>query len=184
MKTAHKQTFDYISRLIQQWLVVFIAVFAISACSSQEQTELKQYVKDVKKRVKGQIDPLPRVKNYDSYAYAVTDQRDPFIPFEDDPGPDVPDNGPKPPIDHVPQELENYPLDTLAFKGHIQKDGTIWGLVQSPDNTIHRVKSGDFMGKNYGEILDITESQIILKEIVRNGTDGWREREASLAITE
>jgi type IV pilus assembly protein PilP len=40
------------------------------------------------------------------------------------------------------------------------------------------------MGKNYGEILNISESSITLKEIIPNGSGGWVEREASLALTE
>ena len=40
------------------------------------------------------------------------------------------------------------------------------------------------MGKNFGEILSISETAILMKEIIPNGSGGWVEREASLALTE
>ena len=40
------------------------------------------------------------------------------------------------------------------------------------------------MGQNHGRIIQITEDKIDLTEIVQDGTGGYSERQASLALAE
>jgi len=40
------------------------------------------------------------------------------------------------------------------------------------------------MGQNYGKIVNITESEVEVTEIVSDGLGGWIERQASLALSE
>ena len=47
---------------------------------------------------------------------------------------------------------------------------------------MHRVREGDFMGSNWGEIETITPSRIDLTEIVSDGGDGWLERPRSIEL--
>ena len=82
------------------------------------------------------------------------------------------------------QALEGFPLDSLKFVGTIEKDGTTWGLITAPDKAIYRVQVGNHMGRNYGEIMSLNESTILLKEVIPNGSGGWVEREASLALSQ
>ena len=68
--------------------------------------------------------------------------------------------------------------------GTINQEGQLWGLVRASDGTIHRVRVGNHMGRNYGKIIRIKESQIELLEIIPESTGGWRERKAALELTE
>ncbi|MDX5297860.1 MAG: pilus assembly protein PilP, partial [Gammaproteobacteria bacterium] len=47
---------------------------------------------------------------------------------------------------------------------------------------IHRVRPGNFMGKNFGRIVGINDSLIELIEIVPSGHGGWVERPRTLSI--
>ena len=49
---------------------------------------------------------------------------------------------------------------------------------------VHRVKVGNHLGTNYGEIIAIDEAQIDIKEIIQDGLGGWIERKAALSLTE
>jgi type IV pilus assembly protein PilP len=167
-----------------KWMLLAFITFTLSACGSQQHSDLDAYVEDVKRKTKGRIEPLPEVKTYESEVYAAADLRDPFTPYEEEPSEELSVPGPVPDTNRKREALEAFPLDSLAFVGHLERDGTLWGLVQAPDDSIYRVSVGNHLGKNYGEILNISESSITLKEIIPNGSGGWVEREASLALTE
>jgi type IV pilus assembly protein PilP len=55
-------------------------------------------------------------------------------------------------------------------------------LIKDPGGVIHRVRSGEYMGQNYGHITAISEDHIDLVELVSNGNGGWMERPASIAL--
>jgi type IV pilus assembly protein PilP len=52
------------------------------------------------------------------------------------------------------------------------------------DNLLYQVKPGDYLGQNYGRITRITETQIVLREIVQDAAGEWIERPASLQLQE
>lgn len=160
------------------------SLLLLSACSGQQHDDLQNYVGQVKARQKGRVAPLPEVKPYSTYAYSAHELRDPFTSFTISDVEEQELSGVRPDIDRKREALEQFPLDTLNFVGHLEKQGVRWGLITAPDNTVYRVQTGNFMGKNYGEILSISETDIKLKEIIPNGLGGWAEREASLSLTE
>jgi type IV pilus assembly protein PilP len=61
-------------------------------------------------------------------------------------------------------------------------DGVLWALIKDGDNSVVRVKEGNYMGQNHGRILSISEYRINLIEIVPNGLGGWIERPRTLAL--
>ena len=169
---------------ITKSLGFFLTVLILAGCSSQQYGDLDNYVEDVKRKTKGRIEPLPEVKTYEAYVYQAQDLRDPFTPYQEEPSEELAQPGIVPDTTRKREALEAFPLDSLAFVGHLEKDGVLWGLIQAPDESIYRVQAGNFLGKNFGEILAISETTILLKEIIPNGSGGWVEREASLALTE
>jgi len=173
------------STLVTAMLCLCLPVF-LTACSSDNTSDLKDYVAKIKARPKGRIKPLPEITPYETYLYQVSHLRDPFMPFiaQEEASLEIQDSGLHPNLNRKREELEQYSLDSLSFVGHIEKDGKTWALITAPDNVIYRVLPGNHMGSNYGEILAITEDSILLKEIIPNGVGGWTEREASLDLSE
>lgn len=151
-------------------------------------SDLRDYVAEVKKRKGSAIEELPPIEPYIVYTYQSSDAVDPFAPFfqeETTPeGPQVAGSGIQPDFDRNREELEGHTLDSLRMMGTLEKDDDIWGIVRSPDAIIHRVKVGNYMGKNHGKIINISEEKIELVEIVPDGQGGWIERDAALALVE
>ena len=52
---------------------------ALTACSSAD-AELARFVEDTKKEPGGRVEPLPEIKPYETFLYAATDMRSPFLP--------------------------------------------------------------------------------------------------------
>ena len=57
-------------------------------------------------------------------------------------------------------------------------------MIKTPDNNLYRVKTGDFMGQNFGRITDINESALKLKELVQDSGNEWKEEERTLLLQE
>ncbi|MGZ8268726.1 MAG: pilus assembly protein PilP, partial [Burkholderiales bacterium] len=54
----------------------------------------------------------------------------------------------------------------------------------APDNSIFRVKPGNYLGQNFGRIVGISEASIKLKEILQDSTGNWEEKEQVLLLQE
>ena len=166
-------------------LCLCLPVF-LTSCTSDNTSDLREFVESVKARPKKRIKPLPEIVPYETYLYQVSHLRDPFTPFiaQEEASLEIQNSGLHPNLDRKREELEQYSLDSLSFVGHIEKNGKTWALITAPDKIIYRVLPGNHMGSNYGEILTITEDSILLNEIIPNGVGGWTEREASLSLSE
>ncbi len=161
---------------------------AISACSNNNTEDLRVYVEEVKSQQTARVEPLPEFAPYENYIYQAGDSRDPFsLPMHSSPATQVAGpvgNGISPDFNRPREPLESEPLDSLRMVGTMERDGNSWALVRMSDSTIHRVKPGNFLGANHGKIVQISESEVELAEIVPDGLGGWIERQAALALSE
>lgn len=161
----------------------------LAGCSGGEHNDLQRYIDEVKARQGGRVPPLPDVKPYDTFSYSAYNLRDPFSAFvntDQEPQQQVSGPGLRPDFNRKRETLEQFPMDSLSYVGHLEKDGVRWGLVQTgnPDNTVYKVQVGNHVGQNYGEIVAISESVIKIVELVTDGKGGWVEREASMPLNE
>jgi len=171
------------NKLIKLGLLAAVMLLGTS-CSGPEHADLQEYVQRVKAKKQGRIEPLPEIKPYETFAYKPDDLRDPFTPFvQEAPVQDSPVNtGLRPDTNRKREALEQFSLDSLVFVGHLEKDGVLWGLISAPDSTVYKVREGNYIGQNYGEIDEISETEILITEIVSDGSGGWIEREAALTL--
>jgi type IV pilus assembly protein PilP len=89
----------------------------------------------------------------------------------------------KPDLDRRKEPLEAFPLDAITMVGTLQKPGLSYALLQV-DRTVYQAKVGSYIGQNFGMVTRITDSEVELKEIVRDASDEWVEREAKLELQE
>lgn len=169
-------------------LIVAFLFLNLSACSNEDMSDLEQYIKSVKMKPRGTIQPLPEIKIVEPFIFNPEGLRDPFRAIEKstlekkiDVGSGI---GIRPNVTRRKEELEAYSLDSLRMVGTLVMDKGLWALVKASDGTIHRVKKGNHMGSNYGEIIRILDDRIELMEIVPDKPGEWREQQASLALSE
>jgi len=174
------------SGLTVVWLTRYCLValvLLLGGCSDQNMGDLQNYVSDVKSK-RGLIEPLPEFQPVQQFAYSTDDIKDPFTTWKSEVVP-VGDNkaGDMAPDNQRPrEELESYPLDTLRMMGTLEMKDVRWGLVKASDGIVYRVKTGNYMGQNFGKITAIESDRIALIEIIPNGLGGWERREASLTL--
>lgn len=161
-------------------------VLALVGCASGDLSDLQKYVTEVKSRQKGAIEPLPEVKTVEPFVFHAEDLRDPFVLDERTEELEAAKvaSAIRPDTTRPKEELESYELDSLRMVGTVDMEGVLWGLVKASDNTIHRIRSGNYMGRNYGKVVTIKENQIELIELVADNPGQWRERKAALDLAE
>lgn len=170
-------------------LSLLLPMLLLQACSGNNMGELRDYVATIKARPPGHIKPIPQPKPYETFVYQASDQRDPFQEYRDL-EPEVAmlgeseGNGLKPDLNRPKELLEEYPLDSLRMVGTLEQSGQRWALIQSNDGAIHRVLAGNYLGQNFGRVDRVADNAIEITEIVPDGLGGWRERPATLALSE
>ncbi|MDX1625044.1 MAG: pilus assembly protein PilP [Wenzhouxiangellaceae bacterium] len=171
-------------RRLQIMAVAVIATGLVTGCT-EDREDLEQWVAEVLARPAGEVEPIPRVETPEPVVYDAYDLRDPFMRERTQAEQTASSGtGPRPDPDRRREYLEQYPLDALDMVGTIEIADNTYGLVQDPEDTVHRVREGNYLGQNHGRIVAITPVAIELVELVPDGTDGWMEREARIALPE
>jgi len=166
-------------RLMLRLSVACIALI-VTACGSGME-DLDQYIVAVKQRPGGRIEPLPQIKPYETFDYSVENRRSPFV--EDRSGEQSSaGTGPTPIKNRNKEYLEQFPLDTLNMVGTLERNGKMYGLVQTGDGLVHRVLPGNYVGQNDGRIVSVTDGRIEIEELVSNGIGNFFKRSAGIGI--
>ncbi len=181
------QSREYIINPIILALLIFSILVLLAGCGRQMR-DLEDYVEEVKSREPPGIEPIPEVKPYKSFKYQASNGRDPFDAsiFQAKIVQNIRKTNStiSPDPNRTPEFLENFPLDTLRMVGTLEQKGTLWALVQTPEKTIQRISTGNYLGQNNGKVLVVSEAGIKLEEIIPDGFGGWRKRDGSIAISE
>ena len=88
---------------------------SISGCGGDQLSDLKQFVKESSEGLRGRVEPIPEVKQFEPFAYNAFDLSDPFKPRRAEP--DVRagvGSGPRPDLNRRKEALESFPLEILT----------------------------------------------------------------------
>ncbi len=161
-------------------LMIVACVALLSGCGAASHQDLREWMADQGKNAKGRLDPLPTIRPYESFAYNAFDLPDPFKPRKIEPNQST--SKLQPDLTRRREPLEAFPLESLAMVGTIEKGKALYALVKTPERDIYQVRQGNYLGQNYGVIVDISDSELKLKELVQDGAGDWAERSSALNL--
>jgi len=166
-----------------------LMILVISGCSGGGQQDLVKYMQEVHQRPAKAIEPIPSFPEYRSFTYSAAGTRSPFDPPVElvvgDLGMQLGTRTDLKPDPTRPKEyLENFSISAITMVGTISKGGGLWALVNDGTGNIHRVTTGNYMGRNLGRIVSISNTQVSLVELVPDGGNGWVERPKVLKLIE
>ncbi|TXR40049.1 type 4a pilus biogenesis lipoprotein PilP [Ectopseudomonas mendocina] len=167
-------------------LMLVVGFSLLAGCGAGgDFSDLRAYMDEVRARPKGSIEPLPTFKPYESFTYRASSLRSPFqSPVKIDVVTRQKGSAEiKPDETRVKQFLEGFNIETFEMVGTLRNERELYALVNGAGG-VHRVKVGDYLGRNHGKILAIDESKIDVMEIVPDGEGGWLERPRSLSLKE
>lgn len=163
---------------------LLLLVVWISGCGGGDYKDLDVFMSDKKSRPGGIIKPIPAFKAYKAFTYSAAGLRSPFEkPVE------VTEitrlrmaSNVEPNLNRTKEYLEQFSIESLTMVGTLQQGDVLWALMQDKDGGVHRIKQGNFMGRNHGEIIEAKETYVSVIEIVPNGVDGWVERPRTIKL--
>ncbi len=161
-----------------------LLIGGLVACGGGEFSDLDEFMQEKDSRPGGVIPPIPAFKAYKAFTYSATTLRSPFDrPIEIREISQLQASVTVEPDETRPKEfLEQFTFDSLAMVGTLSRAGVDWCLIQDPDGGVHRVRVGNFLGRNHGKIVEMTDTYVAVIEIVSDGAEGWVERPRSIKL--
>lgn len=162
-------------------LLILACTLALGACSS-DQEDIRGWMAEQEKGMRGNVKPLPEVKPFPPVDYVATDAPQPFSIQRIEPETKAGSAG-GPDLDRRREPLEAFPLESLAFVGVLQQHDKVHALVLA-DKSLYQIRVGNYMGQNFGVVTSISDSEVILRELVEDLNGDWVERTSTLLLQE
>jgi type IV pilus assembly protein PilP len=162
----------------------------LSACGSSGQDELQEWMTVQKAQTKPRVQPIPEPKKFVPQAYTQEASTDPFSnqkltqALKRESAQSASNAAlVAPELARRKEPLEGFPLDSMAMVGSLAKEGRPVALVRV-DNLLYQVRPGNYLGQNFGKIVKVDETEVVLREIVQDAAGEWIERTAKLQLQE
>jgi type IV pilus assembly protein PilP len=169
-------------------VALFVSAIALCGCGGGEHEDIKQWMDDASRDLRGRAPPLPELKPFPVISYDAGDQMDPFSASRVEPEKKESGGGTRPDFDRPREQLEGFPLEALRFVGIVSKGkGKSRHALVLAEGVVYPAGVGNYLGQNFGRITSISDSEITLKEIVQDPsgqTTDWVERQAVLQLQE
>ena len=167
-------------------VVALTMVSALAGCGSNIE-ELQGWMEQQRREVQPTVTPIAPPKRFDPQPYASAEGVEPFsaqklsVALKQEIR--QPNSLLAAELNRRKEPLEAYPLDSMSMVGSVVRGGRPYALLRV-DNLLYQVKSGDYLGQNYGKITKISETDIALREVVQDAAGEWIERPSTLQLQE
>lgn len=176
-------------KLSNGFLVTLLAL-TLTACSSSSEDELQQWMVSERNSIRPNVTPIPEPSKFDPQAYSGESLEEPFSSAKLASilrsGQSVPLSNSsfiEPELNRRKQPLEAFPLDVMSMVGSLSQENQLVALVKV-DNLLYQVRPGNYLGQNFGRVEKITETEVVLREIVQDASGEWTQRPAALQLQE
>jgi type IV pilus assembly protein PilP len=166
-------------------LAMAVAALLLAGCGVDKFSDLRQFVKESGEGLRGRVEPIPEVQQFEPFAYNAFDLPDPFKARTTLADSRIPGGGPQPDLNRRKEALEAFPLESLQMVGTLEQKRVYYALIKTPDKNLYRLKVGNYLGQNFGVITAISDAAVTLKEVIQDSSSGsWTERTSSLQLQE
>lgn len=169
----------------------YMALFSLmltlgfAGCGSSETDDLKLWMDEQSQNMRGKVDKLEPVIQYEPFIYNSFELVDPFSSAKMEVAKRNRIKSAGAPDDTRQKEpLEAYDLEKLRMKGTLLNKKGMLAIIETPDKATYSAKVGSFMGQNFGVITKISDSEITLKETIEDSSGEWVERITTLPLEE
>jgi type IV pilus assembly protein PilP len=165
-------------------------VLPLTACLGDDQQDIRQWMREQRSAAKPNVPPIPEPKKFTPTPYQNDLSIEPFsnqkltqaLKRE---ASQASANAAlvAPELSRRKEVLEGFPLDTISMVGTMLPKGVPVALVKV-DKLLYQVRVGNYLGQNYGKVVKLSETELVLREIVQDAAGEWIERQASLQLQE
>lgn len=175
------------SRFVVLVLVSLGVLIGLAGCASDRQhSDLDNKMSEARTRPQGVIEPLPVYPEAERFNYSALALRSPFEPPAIITGDEkISGNAvPAPDQSRAKEALELISYAQLSMVGILARGDRMWALVDDGAGKVHRVKRGNYIGRNFGLITQVNRRELEIMETVPDGKGGWINRPRTMTIEE
>lgn len=174
-----------------RFMTLLMSVVLLTGCGASSEDELRAWMLEQRNQMRPRVAPISEPKPYKAEDYVDMATVDPFSKEKltsalkrDVVQPaSITSALIAPELARRKEALEAFPLDTMSMVGSLIQEGQPAALIRV-DRLLYQVRLGSYLGMNYGRVTKITETEVTLREIVRDAVGEWIERPATLQLQE
>lgn len=162
-------------------LALLVVVF-LYGCAAEEHQDLREWMREESKGMRGKVPPLPEINPFPAVAYETETLLPPFSPNKIVTL-DISSDKSAPDRARPMQPLEAFPIEDLRVMGIIMAGDIPYALIQTPPpNKPKHVRVGEYMGRSFGKITAITSDAVTVLETVKDANGAWVSQERQLVV--
>lgn len=145
--------------------IAIVTAALLAGCSGAEQDELQAWMLAERNAIKPSVQPIPEPTRFTPEPYSVERL---IPPFSNEKlasllrGTQTASASSsaliEPELARRRQPLEGFPLDSMTMVGSLDKGGELVALIKV-DRLLYQVRSGNYLGQNFGRVTRITETE-------------------------
>ncbi len=161
-------------------LVVVLPLLA--GCAAEQHQDIREWMREEAKTMRGKVAPLPEIAAFPVVAYETETLTPPFasgkiVTLEAVADKTAPDRS------RPQQPLELFPIEDLKVMGIIMAGPVPYALIQTPPpNKPKHVRVGEYMGRSFGRITQISRDSVTVLETVKDANGAWVAQEKVLMV--
>ena len=163
-------------------LLSFLMVLLLVGCAAEEHQDLREWMREEAKGMRGKVAPLPEITAFPVVAYETEALVPPFahakiVTVDVSADKSAPDRS------RPAQPLEAFPIEDLRVMGIIMAGTVPYALIQTPPpNKPKHVRIGEYMGRSFGKITAISAEGVTVVETVKDANGAWILQERQMSV--
>jgi type IV pilus assembly protein PilP len=157
-------------------LMTLLLCSVLIGCEAPNQNDLQVFIAESNK-IEAQISgSLSEIKLYEPVIYDPQQLHDPFRLRKPELAKLAINSALAPDLKRPRMPLEEFDLGSLSVVGTLTKNKSNYALIQTPEGLVMPAKVADYIGKNFGKIVRITDTEVHLNERIQNDSGSWEEK--------
>ncbi|MBK9022363.1 MAG: pilus assembly protein PilP [Sulfuritalea sp.] len=162
--------------------LLMMMLLILAGCAAEQHQDLREWMREEAKTMRGKVAPLPEIAAFPVVAYETETLTPPFasgkiVTLEAVADKTAPDRS------RPQQPLELFPIEDLKVMGIIMAGPVPYALIQTPPpNKPKHVRVGEYMGRSFGRITQISRDSVTVLETVKDANGAWVAQEKVLMV--
>ena len=154
----------------------------LAGCGAEQHQDIREWMREEAKGMRGKVAPLPEIAAFPVVAYETETLTPPFasgkiVTLEAVADKSAPDRS------RPQQPLEIFPIEDLKVMGIVMAGPMPYALIQTPPpNKPKHVRVGEYMGRSFGRITQISRDGVTVLETVKDANGAWVAQEKVLMV--
>lgn len=156
----------------------------LAGCGGERDfSDLDSFMDDVRLYSPGPLETMPTSASYPVFSYGAASLRSPFSAQVAAGEEGLVRGEPRgePDRQRPRQYLERFSIEQFEMVGTMVSASGTYALLRGA-GAVHRLKVGDYLGRNEGRVVSVSESRVEVVELVPDGQGAWLERPRSLSL--